>query len=351
MGTATAVSDRLDYTAPQDAEEFYRRDAQYVAALVRRFLGPGGNKQDAEDIMADIMAAIVTKEQYLQYDPEYVSERTGRRVTWRAFLSHKVALYMRHKREQVSRRASREPLLCDAAAGESGTKWVELFGGEVWDDYPSLGDDEFLRRMRNYLATVSGPWTGRYSLFAAFNELLERIKQGEDFGRREMQATFGITRAQAEEAMARLHTAMAEGYAAPPVPVFTVCGVTLTAAEVRDAADKLRAAKGNHVHRALSDHRLMAEGPRKWYLELADAERRLFPDVRTGSGTHRKPADHVKRAVIHHLERLLAEALVPPPEPEETRQDLLESELWRIGLSSQQVDAVLAAVGKVYAEA
>ncbi len=77
--------------------------------------------------------------------------------------------------------------------------------------------------------------------------------------------------------------------------------------------------------------------------------------------THKKPADHVKRAVIHRLERLLAEAAgrevpVPRQSPEPaaleadlTREELLEAELWHIkGLDAAAVDTVLAAVRKFY---
>lgn len=343
------------YAAPADADEFYRKDGPYVYALVRKLLGAEYQK-DAEDAAADIMERLLVSrnasgENALgQYSPAFLSPRTKKPVTWRAFLAGKVALYVRGKREQVSRRNGRELLLCDTSVGDTDVRWVEMFGGQVWDDYPSLGDTEFIDRMRDYLATVPDEWEGP-SLFSTFNELVDLLKSGERLTA--LQARLGASRASTNAAMDRIRSVLKDAMDAPPLPKFEVCGVLLSASEVREAADLLKAAKGNHVHRALAAHRLQLEGPRKWYLAFAAEERQLFPDVRTDPKTHRQPADHVKRAVIHRLERILTEAGMPPLEEDSgeeiTRMDYLEAELWHIpGLEPGQVDAILSAVGKVF---
>jgi hypothetical protein len=353
------------YAAPADAEEFYRQDGAYIQGLARKLLGASGNSQDAEDVAADIMERLLVSvngeglNSLRQYDSSFVSDRTHQRVTWRAFLSGKVALYMRGKREQVSRRARRELLLCDTVAGEGGTRWVELFGGAQWDDYPALSDDQFVDRMRDYLAVMPDDWGGPASLFAVFTEIAGYLQED---GAVPPLRRLGLSRGQASEAMSRLGYAAREVAASeltgPPPGKFCVEGVELTAAEVREAADLLRAARGNHVHAPLARHRLQLEGPKGWYHQFSAAERQLYPECGIDPQTHRKPADHVKRAVIHRLERMLAEAggrapaVLPAPvvpEPDITREELLEADLWHIqGLSAAGVDAVLIAVRKFY---
>jgi hypothetical protein len=346
------------YAAPAGADEFYRQDGDYVKGLVRKLLGASGNVQDAEDAASDIMERLLVsvnadgQNALGQYDSGFTSERTGQRVTWRAFLSGKIALYMRGKREQVSRRTGRELLLCDTAAGEGGTRWVELFGGQEWDDYPSLDDDEFCSRMRDYLAVQPEEWDGP-GLLALFDALSRHVMAGDDgFPLHRL----GLSKAASRNAMNHLREAAAASVAGRRPGKVTVEGVELSAAEAREAVTLLKAGKGNHVHAPLRNHRLQAEAPKGWYHPFSAEERRLFPECATDPQTHSKPADHVKRAVIHRLERLLAEAggAAPPevpeePEPELTREELLEAELWHIkGLDACGVDAVLGAVRKFY---
>jgi hypothetical protein len=346
------------YQAPANAEEFWDSDGGFIYNLVRKLLGSGVAVQDAEDVAADIFERLLTarnaegQDILAQYSAGFTSARTGKPVTWRGFLSGKVALYVRGKREQLARRTGRELLLCDTQAGDSGERWVELFGGQVWDDYPSLTDAQFTERMRDYLAAVPDGWDGEGSLFQVFNEILERIKSGE-----RVTQVAGLSRKDTMAALARIRQVLAQG-GPPPGPV-EVAGVQLSPAEARDALDRLRAARGNHVHRALSGHRLMAECPKGWYHGVAAAELAVFPecgvDPREGQ-VGGAGAGHVKTAVMHALARMLAG--VPEPEPEAepepelevSRDELLEAELWHIkGMDAARVDAVVAAVRKVYA--
>jgi hypothetical protein len=358
------MAKELHYQAPQNAEEFWVRDGGYVQNLVRKMLGPGTSAHDAEDVAADIFERLLVARNLdgqgilEQYSAGFTSERTGQPVTWRGFLSGKVSLYVRGKREKLARDHGRELLLCDTQAGDGGERWVELFGGQVWDDYPSLTDEQFTERMRDYLATVPDGWDGGGSLFQVFNEILERVKNGE-----RVTQVAGMSRKDTAAAVSRIRQAV-EGadWSHPQWGDIVVGGIALTPTEARDALDRLRAAKGNHVHRALAGHRLTAEAPKGWYHEFAQAELQCFPECdvdsregRVGGGG----AGHVKEAVIHGLARMLAGAPEPEPVPaaedapeeEVTREDLLESELWHIqGMGREMVDAVISAARKVYAQ-
>lgn len=343
------------YQAPANATEFWDRDGEFIYNFVRKNLGPAG-AQDAEDVAADIIERLLTAKNaqgqtiFGQYDPDKLSERTGHNVTWRGFLSGKVMLYIRGKREQLQRRTGRELLLCDTQQGDSGERWVELFGGQVWDDYPSLTDAQFAERMRDYLAAVPDGWDGEGSLFQVFNEILERIKNGE-----RVTQVAGMSRKNTAAAIARIRQVVIQSGGQLPQPI-EVCGVALSPSEARDALDRLRKARGNHVHRALAGHRLMAEGPKGWYHDFSRTELVMFPECGVearegkigGAG-----AGHVKEAVMHGLARMLAgvpEPALEEPEDEVSREEQLESELWHIkGLDGEKIDAIIAAAQKVYA--
>jgi len=372
---------REHYRAPADAEQFWEQDGGYVFNLVRKLLGPEVCAQDAEDAAADIFERLLVAvnkagETILQqYSAGYTSARTGQPVTWRGFLSGKISLYVRGKREAIARREGRELLLCDTAVGDGSQRWVDLFGGQVWDDYPSLTDEQFESRMRDYLATVpASRWDGPGSLLAVFNEIIERIKSGE-----KATQVAGLSRKDTARALARIREVMAEASGLPAPGPIVICGVELTPVEARDALDRLTAASGNHVHRALAGHRLMTGGPdgsvpvgsngRAWYHEFSRAERAMFTECEIAAREGKiggAGAGHVKEAVIHGLARLLAgipepalpEPAARPPAPvaddelsgELSRAELLEAELWHItGLDLDKINAIVAAAEKVYA--
>lgn len=348
------------YQAPPDLEEFWRRDGGFVQNLVRKLMGPGTSVQDAEDAAADIFEKLLKAKNeagemvgiLALYDPDKISERTGKNITWRGFLSGNVALRVRGKREQLAHRTGRELLLCDTQAGDGGERWVELFGGQQWDDYPSLTDEQFAERMRNYLALLPD-WEGRPgSLFQVFNEIMELIRLGERVTR-----VAGLSRKDTAAALARIRQVADSADWYRPFGAIVVEGVALTPAEARDALDRLRASTGNHVHRALAGHRLMLEGPKGWYHAFAKAELASFPEAAVASREGHiggAGAGHVKQAVIFGLTRRLAGAPEPEaaaePEAELSREELLEAELWHItGLDAGKIDAIIAAAQKVYA--
>lgn len=344
----------LAYTAPADAEAFFAQDGGFIYNLVRKTLGAEVSAEDAKDAAADIverlLASVNDKGHNIlqQYSTAYVSARTGQPVTWRGFLSGKVVLYCRGKRESIARRNGRELLLCDSETGEGGERWVELFGGRVWDDYPSLTDGEFEQRMREYLAALP-EWDGPGCLYEVFCQVMERVKSGEKAAQ-----VAGLTRKQTQLALAKIRELAPDAMQAAP-RVVNVLGVELTLAEARDALDRLKAAKGNHVHRALAGHRLMEEGKKGWYHDFAAAELAACPEAAVESWAGKVGGagnGHVKAAVIHGLQRQLVGLPEPEPElPDElTKAELLEYELWRItGLDKDRITEIIAAAEKVYA--
>ena len=124
-----------------------------------------------------------------------------------------------------------------------------------------------------------------------------------------IQARFGISGTTAGAWLSRLRGVLRQATGRPPV---TVGGVALTLDEVAAALKILREAKGIMVRQPLAraGHPL-ARAEAGWYHEFSRlSEIRKFPALAVDPGTHRKPAGHVKEAVMHRLERILAEAEV-----------------------------------------
>jgi hypothetical protein len=82
-------------------------------------------------------------------------------------------------------------------------------------------------------------------------------------------------------------------------------GVTVSATEAREALTVLQESKGVMIRQPL----LRAGNPLADmdYHAIADAERELSHELVLPPGTHRTPTPHEKTAVIHHLQRVLAE--------------------------------------------
>lgn len=323
-----------DYQAPSSPEEFWERDWRYVRLLTGKLLG---EREETEDVAADIFEKLLARNVPGMYKPGTVSVHTKKPVTWRAFLSAQVALYVRGKSEQVARRQWREPLLCDATVGrDEATTWVELFGSHSDDEYPSLASD-FVPRVRARLAALP-PWEGT-SLLDLFEEVLARVREGEKPSLAFLRRRFGLTVAEAEQAMARLREEVS--LSAVPVPAVEIAGVTLTPAEAEQAAKLLEESPGSHVRPvfARAGHKLAAGGT-KWYLPVAREELRKFPELKKEGGTHATGhVSHVKEALIHWLRRSAAgitevTVLSPPSQPSPAEE--LEAALWRLGVVGKE---------------
>jgi DNA-directed RNA polymerase specialized sigma24 family protein len=350
MGFATALSSPdtslvsvsdLTYVAPATREEFWERDWVYVIKLTRTLTR---SPQDAEDIAADIFEKLLIRDVPAMYRPDVVSKHTKRRVTWRAFLSNQVALYCRGKQEQTDRRSFREPLWCDAPTGDNGSRWVELFGGNVWDDYPSLSESEFVTRIREYLAELP-EWEGP-DLVAVFEDMLARVSEGEKVSVTYLRKRFHISNSAAQETLRHIRDAIGGDQPVKPV-LYEVGGVQLTADEVRDAARLLREAKGNQVRRVFSrgGHKLATAGT-TWYLEFAAQEAKDYPELKAPSGSHTKGGhgDGVKRALIHRLERMTGLTVVASASEDEPEvpAEVFESRLWQLGATKEDVAELIA---------
>ena len=223
----------------------------------------------------------------------------------------------------------------------AGRHCPQLFAGlgAACDDYSSLDAGEFITRMRGILAAVP-PRSARDTcdLAALFDELVPEISETGGFTYAGIQARFGISGTTAGAWLSRLRGVLRQ---ATGRPLVTVGGVALTADEVAAALKILREAKGIMVRQPLAraGHPL-AEAEKGWYHPFAREEIRKFPALAVDPGTHRKPAGHVKAAVMHRLERILAEVrrhcvraarrLVPvpaEPEPEATPEEEFEAAL------------------------
>jgi hypothetical protein len=336
---------------PSSPEEFVRLYRDYVVHLVRKL---GVPDQDCEDVANDILEKELKARNRLDqevgilalYDPDFEVEFQGERkkVTFRAFLSARVARRVRGKRETIQRRAGRELLICDTAVSD-GQSWIDLFGGSVTDDYSHLDAEEWLAAMRDRLARVprSSP-SDSCDLIALFDELVSQIKRTGAIDRAAVQARFDVADTTVTNWLSRLRGIMGAvpGTELAQPESRVIGGVTLTMADIRTALNVLREAPGIMVRQPLAKagHPLaLAEAG--WYHPFSKEEIKAFPEIAIDPQTHRKPAGHVKLAVIHRLERMLGllMAEAPAPEPEEplTEWELTEARLWSAGLKDTSV--------------
>jgi hypothetical protein len=335
---------------PSSPEEFIRLYRDYVVHLVRKL---GIPDQDCEDVANDILEKELKARNRLGqevgilalYDPEHEAVVRGERkkVTFRAFLSARVALRLRGKRETLQRRQSRELLICDSTV--DGTQnWLDLFGASVTDDYSHLDAEEWLAAMRDRLARVPRSSPGdSCDLIALFDELVSQIQRSGAIDRAAVQVRFDVADTTVTNWISRLRSIMGAvpGTELPAPESHVIGGVTLTLADVRQALNILRSAPGIMVRQPLAraGHPL-AGAESGWYHPFAKQEIADFPEIAIDPQTHRKPAGHVKIAVIHRLERMLGFAMAesappaePEPEPEpESPADLLEAKLWAAGI-------------------
>jgi hypothetical protein len=360
---------------PADYDELFELYGDYVAGLVRR---QGFPPQEAEDVAQEILLAEFRSGVLEMYDPEHTVEHQGtlKKCTFRAFLSARVVLRCKGQRDKIARRASRELLLCDGAVDDSGTKWIELFGGAQWDDYSQLDASEFVTRMRSYLARVPRRSAlDNCDLVALFDELVSQVRDNGEITACRVADRFGVTDATIGAWIGRLREVMTGAGELPAPEKHEVEGVPLSLPDIRRAIEVLKSSKGIMVKQPLAraGHPL-AMAPDGWYHRLSAEERKAYPEIEVDNQTHRKPADHVKRAVIHALERMLGMSMAdapapsdviaavpepgsapappqcppgamktrkPEPDSEPTVLEIIESKLFRLGVAPAGVDEIL----------
>lgn len=344
--------------APADVDELCSDYLPYVRHLVRK-LG-GISAQDAEDVAHDILARLIERDVIGMFDPEHEITHGGKKIppNFKTFLSNQVALYVKGQRDRLGRISRREPLLCDRPEDGGGT-WVEVFSGQqderdqhkLWDDYSHLNAEEFVTRMRAYLTTLPPrSKRDRCNLLALFDALVSQgLTEGKvDYAR--VQQEFEISPTSAYTWVARLRDVLKAAPTGKPQAgmVWKVGGVALTEADIAQAIEILSSKAGGIMVRqplAKAGHKLMAAEDPNWYHPFSEHERKLFPELEIDPATHKKPAGHVRKAVVHRLQRMLAEVAGPGPAAEaepvvDTPEDLLEAELWKLGADMAAVDKI-----------
>jgi hypothetical protein len=356
----------LALTAPASAEELWRDYGAYMRRLIRR---GGVPDQEADDVLGNIVARLIERDVLGMYEPGRTAVYGGReiKVTFKAFLSSIVMQYVKGQRDKLGRLTARELLIADRPQDEAGTTWAELFGWQWFDDYSHLDAQQFINRMRAYLAMV--PPSETVGLLELFDELVREVQDAGEMTVKAVREHFGIPAAEAKARIGELRSAI-ESAPEAPLPSWDVHGVTLGPLEVHGAIRALEEAKGIMVAQPLqrAGHPLK-DAPKGWYHQFSDGELELYPELKIDPQTHKKPAGHVKLAVLHRLRRMLAEAtanlgspvLGPASAPAQALQsskdsatastgtaaepdsprDLIEAELFKLGASPGKVDYIL----------
>lgn len=350
------MAETESFIAPADADGLWREYGTYMRRLVVR---KGVPDQEADDVLSNIVTRLIARDVLDMYDP-------GRGVTFKAFLSSIVVTYVKGQRDKLGRLGKRELLIADKAQDETGTTWAELFGGAWFDDYSHLDTQQFIDRMRAYLAMVP-PTDNSFGLLDLFDELVREVRQDGEASVKAVKEHFGVPASVVKARMGSLQATLKGTPEAPP-PSWEVHGATVGPLEVRAAIDALEGAKGIMVAQPLArcGHPL-SKCPKGWYHQFSSEEIAAYPHIAIDPQTHRKPAGHVKVAVLHRLHRMLAEAStglssassstasasVPQPvvnteqlntltvAEQDTPRDLIEAELFRLGATPDKVDYIL----------
>jgi hypothetical protein len=344
--------------------------------------------QEAPDVVSNILVNLMQADAIGQYKPDFISPHTARPVTFRAFLSQKVALYVRGERDRLQRRGQRETLVGDATL-EGGESWLDVFGGQWFDDLSGLDEQEFLDRMRTHLALREPPAPGDPDLLDLFDDLVREVRETGTFTRAGLCRRLGLPEATARRLVRTLRAEASEvldpGHRTVARPQnWVIGGVRVGIPEVKSAIAVLEAARGIMVAQPLrSAGHPLAAAAKGWYHDFSRQEIKDYPAVAVDPQTHRKPAGHVKLAVLHRLRRMLAEVAPPtspcealggggydreqgplarglapapcPPasEPEVSPSplDLIEFEVRKLGADNAIVDRILSLVAQAGAHA
>lgn len=343
---------------PSGPEELWRDYYGLAMSIVRKMGVPA---QEAEDVTSTVMTRLLESDVIAMYRPDHVSGRTGSAVSFRSFFAANVSIRGRGQRDKLSRTTAREALV-DSTAGE-GTA-MDLFGGSWWDDLSHLDVAEFVTRMRTWLA-LQPPRSDldNCDLVSLFDEIVRELFSPEGDGKVSYPAImekFGVGYTTARSYVARFREAAAAGRDQRFSGAWEIGGVSLGITGVREAVTILRSKKSTNVLLPLRHHGHPLAGAGDWYHQFAAEEIELFPELAKPAGTRQKHYGKVKGAVIHRLERMLAEVVSPPAElsasselkvvevPEEgDPAELLESILWKLGADAGTVSRGMALAAQV----
>jgi hypothetical protein len=331
-----ASSPAAVWSAPADYGDLFIEYGSEIRTMVRTQLGSAAQPGDVDDGVQYILGQFIKNDVIAQFQPGYISDYSHKPTTFRAFVKAKVALYCRGLRQTLGVRQGRELQIITDTDSETGYALDVV--GAVTDEYPSLAGED-MDRLREHLAGYAAA-PGGTDVLPLFEALAQRFEQGRSVSADAVRRQFGKTRDEANAWFESLKDALRDvpaGVPAPePEPVvseaektaawfrrlyeatpgqFTLGGVTMPAAAVRDALEALRATRGNQVLRAFKDaaHPL-AEAGKTWYLAFADDVMDTYPDLRAPVRRH---ADghfgRVRYALVAGLEILLGDVTEPEP--------------------------------------
>lgn len=348
--------DSAPYTAPASDAEMYELYGDYTRKLLIR---QGVQPAHAEDAVQDVFTHLIRRNVRGMYEPQHLATHGGKQVrcAFRTFLTRQVILYSRGIREKNQKLAGRELCVLDEP-GESGNSWAEALAGPWMDDSADLDDDELVTRMRAWLALQPPSGPASPDLLSLFDGLVAETRDG---------TPLQLPPGRRAAGLKQLRIAL-EGSRSAPVPQasWEIGGVSLSPQDVQQAIKVLEAARGIMVAAPLerAGHPL-AKAAKAWYHPFSAEERKQFPALEIDPQTHKKPAGHVKIAVLHRFRRMLTELLDKPPQAQSPEQgqcqkpvefvqvsqidatpepppapwDQIEATLWRLGGSIADVDA------------
>jgi len=287
-----SVLDDARFVAPSSDEEMFRLYWKRVRGLLVK---QGVPPVHADDAAQDVFAALVRRKVREMYEPGHtVTHQNGtKRCTFQAFLLGVAARYARGIREKYATRAQRERFLFDLP---DNPEWAELLAGFSTDAYPSEEGPDCYARMRAWLALQPPAQPGERDLLELFDELASEARKP---GKKE------------KEIFSQLWAEL------EPIPdasleiSWNIGGLTVTPEQVHAAVLVLQADKSIMVLGPLqrAGHPLGDAPDKRWYHPFSKEEIKAHPELAIDPQTHRKPAGHVKIAVLHRLRRMLEEAL------------------------------------------
>jgi len=349
LSTALAVPSEQDerFTAPSSDAEMYQRYWKHVRGLLVK---QGVPSVHADDAAQDVFAALIRRKVREKYDPQHTVEHQNgvKRCTFQAYLLGITALYARGIREKHGTNARREKFLFDLPGNDA---WAELLTGTWMDDYPSLSEAGLTARLRTWLALQPPAPPGETDLLALFDELACEARKPSK---------------QEKAALAQLPWASVEAVPDSSLALtWDIGGLAVTPEQVHAAVLVLEADKSIMVLGPLqrAGHPLGDAPGKRWYHPFSKEEIKAFPDIAIDPQTHRKPAGHVKIAVLHRLRRMLEEAVpalldapdtlpgsdqdtsaptiespqVTEVDEQDTPWDRIEAVLWELGASASVV--------------
>lgn len=194
---------------PSDYAELFREYYLYVTLLVRK---AGIPKDEAEDVAMSILTTFMERDALREYDPELRVMRGGaeRTTLFRTFLGGFVLIYVRHYRERLNVRRSREGLSTETVMfteAESGHEvtLIDLEAEPVIENYDALMTEDLINDIRQHIATVPNRNANdRMDMPQLFEVILKQIAEHDQIRTQELSDTFGISKASTFKWLRRL---------------------------------------------------------------------------------------------------------------------------------------------------